>query len=57
MTNKGVLGACLSDLVAQIYALVTEKEEGDLLAQRVLEINATLAAISKNAYEFAKDKI
>lgn len=57
MTSKGALGACLSDLVAQIYALVTENEKGDLLAQRILEINATLSAISKHAYEFAKDKI
>lgn len=39
------MGALMSDLVAGFFALVVEREKGELLAQRKRELTATLNAL------------
>lgn len=56
VTSVGDIGACLSDLVADVHALVTEDERGKLLTQRLLQIKATLGAISNHAGRIAEDR-
>lgn len=51
--HVALLGACMSDLVACVHALVTEGEEGDLLAVRMRELEATTGAILRHARQIA----
>lgn len=55
--NKDVaqIGACMSDLVVGVHALVTEREKGALLKQRVSEIKSSANAIIQLAEKIAKD--
>ena len=46
------LGACLSDLVAHVFALATEKETGSMLAQRMIDVRASAHSIIHWAEEF-----
>jgi len=41
------LGALLSDLIAHSFALLAENEQGTARAQRLREIRATIAALSR----------
>jgi hypothetical protein len=50
------IGACMSDLVAYVHALVTETETDHLLAQRIREIKATLGAISNLVDNIAEER-
>jgi len=49
-------GALMADLVAGIHALVTENEKGELLDQRVRELQATLGALALNVEHIRKDR-
>lgn len=58
ITNmEAYLGAPVSDLIAGIHALVTEKEKGRLLAQRVLEIKAHLKTIQRDVEMIEKERM
>lgn len=56
MNSVANLGACLSDLVACVHALVTEGETGRALQQRMLEIYASTNAIVRHADKVAEDR-
>ena len=47
------MGACMSDLVADVFALVTENETGSMLDQRLLNVRASAHSIIHWAEEFA----
>jgi len=54
MSDVSQIGACLSDLVAQVHALVTEDDRGVLLAQRLREIHASADVIMQYAKRIAQ---
>lgn len=54
--NTAQLGACVSDLVASVHALVTEGETGQLLKQRLAEIEATCDAIILRSQHLADER-
>ena len=54
MDHTSSIGASMSDLVVDVHALVTEKETGTLLRQRVLQLRATAHAIVHHAEMIAK---
>lgn len=52
----GHIGACLSDLVAEVHALVTEGERGETLNQRLRGIKASANSIIHDAEGIAESR-
>jgi hypothetical protein len=52
--STGQIGACMSDLVANVHALVTEGETGKLLQRRLREIMASTNAIMRHSEMIAQ---
>lgn len=50
------MGAILSDLVAGVYALITENETGELLNQRLRELKASCDSLMMHAERIAKER-
>lgn len=50
------LGALTSDLIVGIYALATEGETGEHLAQRISELRATMNAIDARLDAIAENR-
>jgi hypothetical protein len=47
--DTATLGACLSDLTAHLFALVTEDERGPALDQRLVDVLASLGSVRHRA--------
>lgn len=56
MSNVSRIGACVSDLVANVHALVTENETEGFLDQRIYELRATAVAIMGLAEQIGEER-
>lgn len=54
--HVAALGACLSDLTAHLFALVTESEAGPALDQRLVDVLASLGSVRHHAVQVVTER-